>query len=487
MSSLSQSFTLRTLREQPLWKLLAAIKAPTVLALLRSLLLDGDKVLPGSVLLERLTHEIDLLRAAGIDLPQTPQQYLADWLAEGWLIRRLPAGASEELFDLSADAVTALRFVQTQVQPRTAATESRLAAVTHQLVRLAEETDPNPQSRVQALLAERARIDEEIARVQSGAVQALPDDRAIERVREIVALADELAGDFRRVRADFERLNRQLRASLLEGHDSRGEVLEALFSGIDLVRDSDAGRTFDAFWRLLTDPEQSALLKEALNAVTHRPFARGLDSRERRFLLRLTSSLAREGGEVHDVLQHFGRSLKAFVRSREFLEQRRLNALIQQTLKSALDAKDAVRASEPLSYQLTLTSSRIRSVSQLVLHDPTHSVINAEMPTDEGSEIDLDEVAALLRASEIDLRVLKANIRVALVDASQVSIVELLERFSAPQGLGSVIGYVALGVDHGEVGDQAVPVAWQSADDQTRRARVPAVWFLKERVGELVD
>ena len=146
-----------------------------------------------------------------------------------------------------------------------------------------------------------------------------------------------------------------------------------------------------------------------------------------------------------------------------------------------------MRASEPLSYQLTLTSSRIRSVSQLVLHDPTQRVINAEMPTDEGSEIDLDEVAALLRASEIDLRVLKANIRVALVDASQVSIVELLERFSAPQGLGSVIGYVALGVDHGEVGDQAVPVAWQSADDQTRRARVPAVWFLKERVGELVD
>jgi len=487
LNSLSLSYTLRTLRERPLWRLLAADKAPAVLALLQSLLLKQEKTLPGSVLAERLTHEIDLLRAAGVDLPQTPQQYIADWLVQGWLTRRLPAGASEEMFDLSADAVTALRFMQTQVQPRAAATESRLAAVTHQLVRLAEETDPNPRTRVQALLADRARIDDEIARVESGAVQPLPDERAIERVREIIALADELAGDFRRVRSDFEQLNRQLRTSLLGDHDSRGEVLELLFSGIDLVRDSDAGRTFDAFWRLLTDPEQSALLKEALDAVTHRPFASGLDSRERRLLLRLTSSLAREGSEVHDVLQHFGRSLKAFVRSREFLEQRRLNALIQKTLKDALGVKESVRANQPLAYQLTLTSSRIRSISQLILHDPSQRVVNAEMPNDEGSEIGLDEVAELLRASEIDLRALRANICVALLDASQVSIAELLGRFSAPQGLGSVIGYVALGVDHGEVGDEAVPVTWRGTDAWERTARVPSVWFLRERVRELAD
>lgn len=487
MNTLAQTFTLRALREQPLWRLLAADKAPAVLGLLHGLLLDNDKTLPGSVLLERLARELDALRAAGIELPQTPQQYIVDWLAQGWLTRRLPPGAAEEMFEASADTVSAHRFVQALVRPRIAATESRLAAVTHQLVRLAEATDPNPQTRVEALLAERARIDDEIARVQSGEVRALPDERAIERAREIIALADELAADFRRVRADFETLNRQLRASLLEGDGSRGEVLDALFSGIDVVRDSDAGRTFEAFWRLLTDPEQSALLKDALDAVTHRPFARALESRERRFLLRLTSSLAREGGDVHEVLQTFGRSLKTFVRSREFLEQRRLNALIKQTLKTALEIKALVRANQPLGYQLTLTSSRIRSISQLVLHDPAQRVVDAEMLEDAGSDIGLDEVAELLRASEIDLRALKENIRASLGAASQVSIAELLARFPAPQGLGSVLGYVALGVDHGELGDGAVRVAWQGVDAQPRSARVPSIWFLRERAGELAD
>ena len=269
----------------------------------------------------------------------------------------------------------------------------------------------------------------------------------------------------------------------------RGEVLDALFSGIDLIHDSDAGKTFDAFWRLLTDPAQSAVLSDALDAVMRRPFARALDARERRFLLRLTNHLAREGGEVHDVLQHFGRSLKAFVRSREFLEQRRLNALIQQAMREALDVRDAMRSNQPLRYQLTLTSSRIRSMAQLVLHDPAQRVVDAAMAEAQASDIGLDDIAELLRASEIDLRSLRENIRTALHDTSQVSIAELLECFAAPQGLGSVIGYVALGVEHGEVSDTSVAVAWPLADAQQpwRHARVPAVWFVKERLDELVD
>ena len=464
MNVLSRTHTLRALREQPLWRLLAGDKAPAVLALLQALLLDSETVLPASVALERLVHEVDVLRAAGIELPQTPQQYLADWLAQGWLTRRLPAGAAEEIVELSADAVAALRFVDAQVRPRSSATEGRLAAVTSQLVRLAEATDPDPASRVRALLAERARLDDEIARVEAGAVQTLAEDRALERVREIIALADELGGDFRRVRADFERLNRQLRASLVDADGGRGDVLEALFAGIDLIRDSDAGRTFDAFWRLLTEPEQSALLKEALDAVTRRPFARVLDVRERRFLLGLTASLAREGAEVHDVLRHLGRSLKAFVRSREFLEQRRLASLIRQATRAALDLKDRLPPNRPFGHELALTSSRIRSVSQIVLHDPAERIPDAAMADAPGSDIGLDEVAGLLRASEIDLRTLKANIRAALLEASQVSIAELLDRYAAPQGLGSVVGYLALGIDHGEVLDDAVQVAWPGAE-----------------------
>src|SRR5207248_2588874 len=160
--------------------------------------------------------ELDSQRAHGHDLPQTAKAYVADWLAKGWLTRRFPSGATEEEYGLSAEASTAVRFITGVLKPRSKATESRLATVIEQLLRLAEETDANPKSRIEALCAERDRIDREIDSIARGGVKTLPADRAVERAREIIALADELGADFRNVREQFDNLNRELRQSLME-------------------------------------------------------------------------------------------------------------------------------------------------------------------------------------------------------------------------------------------------------------------------------
>jgi hypothetical protein len=211
------------------------------------------------------------------------------------------------------------------------------------------------------LIAERERIDRLIEAVQRDGVAVLSEERAVERAREIIALADELANDFRRVRDEFDILNRQLRERLMDSDGSRGDVLDSLFEGVDLVAESDSGVTFTAFWRLLTDSEQMTILEDALTHVVRRPFASKLELSERRFLLRLTRTMLDEGGTVHDVLQNFARSLKAFVQSREFLEHRRLLGLLKEAQRAALDAKEDIAANQPLDYSLVLTSSRIRS------------------------------------------------------------------------------------------------------------------------------
>ncbi|MBK1688328.1 DUF3375 domain-containing protein [Rubrivivax gelatinosus] len=487
MKALRAAAALRNLREQPLWRLLAAIRAPVVLALLQSLFGDTDKSLPSSVVLERVARDIDALRSSGEDLPQAPQAYIAEWLVQGWLTRRFPAGAPEEEYELSAEALTALRFVTGLLKPRTTATESRLSVVIHQLSRLSEETNSNPEARLAALRAERDRIDAAIAEVQRGGVTTLAPDRALERAREVIALAQELAGDFRSVRDEFERLNRGLRQSLMENEGSRGDVLEQLFAGVDLIGESDAGRTFNAFWRLLTDSEQAATLRESLDEVTSRPFARQLESPERKFLLGLTGTLLDEGRGVHDVLQNFARSLKSFVQSREFLEHRRLHGLLKEATQAALSAKDAIRANEQVDFELMQSSSRIRSVSQWALYDPAQRVTDSSMLAAEPSELDLETVGELVRQSEIDFRTLKAHVRTLLERQSQATIGQVLAEFPAEQGLGSVVGYVALGSKCGEVTDGFEVVSWEGGDAVQRRARVPTIYFMRERYVELVD
>lgn len=485
VARLAESFL--TLREGRVWKLLAADLGPLVVALLQSLFNEDEKNVPVSVAVERVTRDLEVLKGMGHVLPQTAQQYIADWLRQGWLVRRFPAGAQEEVLELSAEASTALRLVAGLQKPRTAATESRLASVMQQVFRLAEETDANPKSRLASLRAERERLEQEIASVERDGVRVLIEERSVERAREVIAQAEELSSDFRNVRDAFEQLNRDLRRSLMENDGSRAEVLEHLFAGVDLIAESDAGRTFNAFWRLLTDGEQSFALAEALDAIASRNFVRKLEHRERKFLQELTAVLMDEGGNVHEVLQQFARSLKSFVQSREFQEQRRLHTLLKKAQLAALGIREKVRPNEAINFSLSLTSSRIRSASQWGIYDPAMRAPDANMEDAEMSELTIEAVEELVRQSEIDFRTLREHLKTMLLEVSQVTIADVLRRFPAEQGFGSIVGYVALGAKSGEVTESNQIVSWIGSDGVDRSARVPAIYFTRERILEFTD
>lgn len=478
--------TYRRLRMQPLWRLLASDTAPTVIGLLQTHLYESERSLPASIFHERIGRDMEELRAQGKDFPQTAQAYVAGWLADGYLERRFPPGAMEEEYELSTASIEAIRFISGLAQPYSAATESRLTLVIEALERLAEDTDTDKLGRIDRLLAEKARIDKEIEAIQKGEIRVLSHATALERTREIIVLADDLAGDFRRVRDQFEQLNRDLRERIMDNDGNRGNVLDSLFTGIDLISESEAGRTFSAFWRLLTDPEQAATLDQALDSVMSREFVTQLDSKERRFLLRLTRTLLEQGGMVHEVLQTFARSLKHFVQSREYLEQRRLNQLLKEAQRAALALKDEVRATETLQYTLELTSCRLWSLSQWVLYDPSLQAVPGQMVDGDAPAIDLDSIGELVAQSEIDFRTLKANILAVLKQRSQASVAAILEAFPAAQGLGSIVGLLALGSRHGYRVDHSETVTWMGGDGQQRIARIPKIFFLREKADELV-
>ncbi len=479
--------TWQALREKPVWKLLAATHAPLVAGLLQTLLLDGERRLPASLLHERLERELDDLRDRGMDLPRHAKAYVRDWLNAGWLERRFPEGESEEQYELSTDAITALRFLASLDTERNVATESRLALVMQQLTQLARQTDADPQSRLEELLARRQRLDAEIEAVRGGDVEVLDEDRALERAREIIALADELSKDFRHVRDAFQQLDREFRERIIDDDRQRGDILEALFAGVDVIAESEAGRSFDAFWRLLTDARQSSELETAIDAVTSRPFASQLSRRERGFLLHLTHTLLDRGGQVHDVLQHFARSLKGFVQSNAWVEQRRLNQLLRQARAAALPLRDEVRANAPLDYIFTQSGAPIDSLSRWRLHDPRISHVDGHMDRADKADITLDNIGELVAHSEIDFAALKRAIGQTLADGrAQCSIGDVLERHPASQGLASIVGYVALGSRHGlTVAGRRELVHWQGEDGRQRAAHIPLLYFLEDRRHEL--
>ena len=491
----------RKMRTGPLWRLLAADKGPVVIGLLQSLLFDSDRTLPASVFYERLGHELDNLRDQNQDFPLTSRVYASNWLAEGYIERSFPVGAPEEQFELPTSTIDAIRFVSGMAQPHSAATESRLSLVIDALVRLAEETDTDTTRRIEALETEKARIDKQIRLIQRGQMRVLSNELATERVNEIISLVEGLTGDFRRVRDRFAELNRDIREKLLDSEGRRGEILSALFEGVDLILDSPAGRSFDAFWRLLTDQEQSAALDQAIEGVVGREFFQGTDQKSRRTLLRLTRTLLDESAVVQESSRTFSTNLRQFVQSRQYLEHRRITALLKETNRVALDVKEKVKLTDDFT-TLTLTSSLIRSHSQCKtlfqpdLHTPGESM-------DDGNPLlcDLENLKRKINQSEINFGELRENIRSVLHEQVQASIGQILEKHPATQGLGSIVGLLVL-ARRGEtafglksptkIDKQAVdlpkfeePVGWVGEDGVQRTARIPIYYFVRERLHHL--
>ncbi len=476
---------LHRLRDETAWSMLRGEHGHLVAAILRARFLEGDEPrLPASLLFERVADDLTELRAAGYDLPRTAQQYCEQWRTAGLLERRTGAAGQDETYELSSDAVAALRIVAELESPPRTATESRLTTVMDQLARVAVDTEPDPEARVASLVRERERLDARIADVRAGRAGLVDPRAALERVRDVLALADQLPADFARVRREIERLNGRFRRDVLAGDGTRGDVLDALFRGVDVLAEEEAGRSFRAFYALLVDLERHESFVEDIDAVLTRDFADELTPVERDFLRQLVGRLVERGGQVHEVYVTLARSLRGFVQHRDYVTEREVGGLLARAQRSLGDVARTTPLHRATGVTLTLGAAHVGSVGQWSLHEPRdeHPEALVDAPVE---AVDLDTVRALVRESEIDLRELERDIEATLGATDGVaSVADVLHRHPASQGLGSVLGLVHLAarrLDDGlavEVPGETDLVPWAAGGGPGRTARVPRLLFV---------
>ncbi|WP_082091975.1 DUF3375 domain-containing protein [Demequina pelophila] len=472
---------LQRLEEDAAWRLLRADNAPIVAALLKEHL-DGDATrLDAEDLYERLDADLEDLRTHGLSLPQTAQAYVKQWRDAGFLVRRAAGDTRVETLELSGAGVAALRFLESRDAPRRSLTESRLASLSTQLRQLAIDTDPSSARRLERLLEERDALDARIAAIQEGRDDALAGERAIERVQDLLAQAAEVPDDFARVRTEFEELNGLLRRRILESGESQRAVLDDVFRGVDLIGESDAGRSFAGFSALVLDPSLGAAFEEDVRQVLERDFARSLTVAERRALREFLTTLKDRSAEIHDVITQFARGLRRYVRSQDYQRDRVLRGLIQEALGSAREVADSIKPWAPLGIDQPLTHVALRSVGALALHDPSEFHAAREIETHDGEVASLEDLRALARATEVDFDELTANVNTVLTAArargdarASVTVGDVLAAHPATQGVASIVGLLALAAAHGEVpeGAEPEPLAWTGADGAARQARV---------------
>lgn len=451
----------RTLRDAPMWRLLASQQGPLVIGILQALLYEEERTLPGSVFLERLAP---LWAEATLEAvsPEDARALAARFVREGYLVTRLPAGALEEQYELTAGALEAIRILSRALTRRSGPSESRLEMLAHAVVKLAQDADPDPARRIEQLEAEKRRIDEEIAAVKAGARTVLGKDAAQARTGDILELFAELLNDFRSVREEFDRLNLDLRERIMTGEGSRGDVLERFFAGYDEIAQSEAGLAFTGFYRLLTNESASAEMEAALERITQQPFYGELSLRERRTLAQLRSELLSRSMDTHDVMRRLAQSLRQFVESREYVEERRMEQLLREARAAAAAAREDAHQRKTF-LELVLPNADIHSPTQYELDDPSVDVENYDVSAAPPPEIDREALAQRIRFAEINY----GELRLAVVEAlglakmegrGKVSVSEVWSHVPNHQGLGSIVGLLTLAARYGEAAEAAESV-----------------------------
>ena len=515
MSIRSQVETYRALRQSPIWKLLAADTGPVTIAILQDLLFDNERELPASVFLERLIHAYR--EGAQETISREEARALAGrWVKEGYLVCRLTQGQNEESYELTSAGQEAIRTLSRFQVRRTGPTESRLEMVTHAISRLAADSDRSKEGRIRQLEAEKARLDDEIRAIRAGKSPSIGKETALGRVYEIFELVGELEADFRRVREEFERLNRELREKILKSASSRGVILDKFFAGVDGISESEAGRAFSAFYRLLTNDAASEELESALMRISRREFFSALSKPERERLLRLNRMLRDRASGTHTVMTQLARSLRDFVRSRDYMEERRLGALIREARKAALDLSKDIGLKETF-LDFNSTSASISSVSRYELDDPDESKMDALILDAPPPTVNSLEIFERVLAAEIDFPALMRTIDAALSDfaVERVSIAEIYRVLPRQQGLGSIVGLLSLAAKYAQPAKDEMPsqlhtqvlpqadmedsdyfvplpltqaeesLTWKDKTDRTRTAQIPLYYFTRESVEKM--
>jgi len=497
------------LRRASTWRLLAATKAPAVLAILQAVFPAGDRRLPRSELVARVGTHLALLHDedsgpahdadtdadaepdtdGGGDRAERPTarggrsaaEYVDAWVREGYLTRRDDQQHTETTFEPSPATIDAIQFIVSLEEHRPTTTQSRLQLVIQQFERLAEETETDRDVRLADLQRRRERIEAEIRELAEGELMLPSAEASVDKLRDILQIAGELSGDFLQYREDLRAVDLHLREQILSPEGSRGEILEQLLAGDDLLGQSSVGRTFTAFFRMLNDPVQTRATQELVDRLLERDFARSLTRTERERLANVFSDLYEPAQEVLDVKTELYRSLARFVRSQDFRQHRVLLEALREAQGVALAQKDEVSTRAPFPLELDLSRVAMSSVSQHRLKDPTDPGAPDVAEVHDATALSVEVLEDLVRSNDIDIVGLTGHINDVRGAAGQASLSDVLRAHPAQQGLATVIGLMFLATNHAQrrEGSSEI-VTWRELDGKDYAARVPTFFFLDD-------
>lgn len=471
----------RLKKSHPALKLLAADNAPLIISFLFKVFIEPNvRALPSADLQSRLADYIfNIRKIHGEELyPRSAGAYLDEWAnpERGILRKFYPREQDEPEYDLTPAAAQAIDWLQGLADQHFVGTESRLLTIFDLLTDIVRRTETDPDIKIQELEARKEALEQEIARIRNNGI--LPHDpvQVKERFLQAEETARHLLADFRQIEYNFRTLDRETRERIATSDRAKGILLDEIFAEQDMIRDSDQGRSFQAFWELLMSPARQLELQELLQRVYELDEINTLEPDQ--FLARIKFYLLEAGEKVYTTGNQLVEQLRRFLDNQAWLENRRIMDIIKEIEKTSIEVKNkppGVKFTTLDSIKLHLDLPMDRS-----LFAPPRQVALTKTTLEEGlADIKTD---ALFNQIHVDEALLRGNIRKALQSRSQISLKRLLAEFPLEKGLAELVAYINIStkspeamIDETKIENLLVP----NSDGFKRTIQMPQIIFVR--------
>jgi len=367
-------------------------------------------------------------------------KYIKRWTDCGFLTNYSNEDG-EIYYELSSHSSKVIDWLSGLKQEEYIGTESKFKSIISQLKELVEFTNEDREKRLQLLEDKKLEIEQQIQQLQMGEdVKVFEEYEIVPRFQQINKQAKELLTDFKDVDDNFKAIIKEIYQKQIDQTLNKGSILQYTFDALDELKASSQGKSFYAFWEFLLAREMQSELDSLISELFQTLKNKDIDSGDA-FLLNMVKYLYESGRKVYQTNDKMADKLSRIIRENEMAQsdiakrivQEIKNTLIEISKKRhrpdiSLTVDDGMEINIPFDRKITFEQSEETEYS----FSPESGTLSIE---------EFDDLGKVFGNIHIDRKVLESNIRGAMSDKSQVTLLDVVEQFPLKQGLPELFAY----------------------------------------------
>lgn len=434
-------------------RLFRAKSAPLILFFLRhEFKTNNNTAVTHNDMLRKLTDVIDQLSFQDyaddydqqlekiLDSSEKAALLIRKWSDAGYITYE-PDEKGNYFHSLTSDTEKVLQWLDDLRKEEFISAESKFMDIFNKLREIAENSTENWKEKADALRIKKRDLESQIRQLEVEQKVVSAEDYYVKsRFNEVSKLARSLMADFREVEENFNGIKNSIYEKQTNLDLTKGNILNYTLDALDDLRNTDQGKSFEAFYRHLLDDSSKDELTDLIRKVLTIMQKRNIEV-EDTFLLHLRIYLNREGGRVRNSYHKLADKLNKVLAEKNLLARKNAIRLINDIKSNALKAMDNP-PDEDNFIEIDGFPEIEMTMERPLAEEPQDTSIKAK-PL-KAADIDLTglDLNNLVNQFFIDREKLELNVSDLLKNKKQVTLKDVIEKFPVQKGLSEVLTYI---------------------------------------------